>query len=126
MLSRAGTFIIIMEIEREAEGGRARGLSYSQNELFVRSAAQDYTDFAPGGIEHLYHLFIRFRLFLTMPSRGRGAGFSNSDWPSGITPKRQRANSVGTPEMPAEMRLIGKTRFGRHVYDREIFFWRRQ
>jgi hypothetical protein len=28
--------------------------------------------------------------------------------------------------MPAEMRLIGKTGFGRHVYDREIFFWRRQ
>jgi hypothetical protein len=28
--------------------------------------------------------------------------------------------------MPAEMRLIGKTGFGRHVYEREIFFWRRQ
>jgi hypothetical protein len=28
--------------------------------------------------------------------------------------------------MPAEMRLIGKTGFGCHVYEREIFFWRRQ
>jgi hypothetical protein len=50
---------------------------------------------------------------------------SNSDSPR-IAPERQGAHSVSTSEMPAEMRLIGKTGFGRHVYDREIFFWRRQ
>jgi hypothetical protein len=52
--------------------------------------------------------------------------FSNSDSPPGSAPERQRAHAVGTPEMPAEMRLIGKTGFGRHVYEREIFFWLRQ
>ena len=59
-------------------------------------------------------------------NRNRDIGFSNSDSPPGSAPERPRAHAVGTPEMPAEMRLIGKTRFGRHVYDREIFFWRRQ
>jgi len=53
--------------------------------------------------------------------------FSNSDsQPSGGAPEGQRAHAVSTPEMPAEMRLIGKTGFGRHVYQRKIFFWLRQ
>jgi hypothetical protein len=51
--------------------------------------------------------------------------FSNSDSPPGSAPERQRAHAVGTPEMPAEMRLIGKTGFGRHVHDRKISFKRR-
>ena len=103
------------------------GQSYSPKRNFlVRICAQDIQKFAPGVLNICIICLFVSPFFLTMPYEERGAGFSNSDWPSGIAPKRQRANSVGTPEMPAEMRLIGKTRFGRHVYDREIFFWRRQ
>jgi hypothetical protein len=51
---------------------------------------------------------------------------SNLDSAQGVAPKCQRTHSVGTPEVPAEMSLVGKSSFGRYAYDREIFFYRRQ
>ena len=43
-----------------------------------------------------------------------------------ITPEHQRAHTVGAPEMSAEMRLIGKTSFARHLHYREPFLKRQQ
>ncbi len=58
-----------------------------------------------------------------MPSPLMGnSGFVDvSDSTLASAPERQRAHAVGAPEMSAEMRLIGKTGFGRHVHERETF-----
>jgi hypothetical protein len=79
-------------------------------------------------------LFVR--LLLTMPSRGahksKGGCQANvfADWrfrfAAGGAPERQRTHSVGAPKMSAEMRLIGKAGFRRHIHDRETFVKRQQ
>ena len=117
-----------MEIEREAEGrrkGEGQGGYRTRKTNFSSDLQRRIYRFAPGVLNiRIICLFVR--LFLTMPSRGRRSGvfkFRLAVGHCAETPAGSLRRHAGNAR---EMRLIGKTRFGRYVYDREIFFWRRQ